>query len=401
MTRLSECVTRLLCCAALCAGIPAGASAAKTRIIYSFTGGADGATPLSPLTPDSSGNVYGTTQGGGNINTASCPFPDGCGTIFKLDGAGKLTTLHAFAGGAAGQFPGDDVGLALIGGVLYGNVPESGGNDTSAFFSINTDGSGYKFLYGMTLAQGGGLIGVLQPVPGGAAFGIGGPEGGKFGRGTLFYLAAGAGLTVVHEFAGGADGDRPTYLIQDSHHNLFGSTYSGGQCAALKRGCGTIFEYIPSTGTYTVLYAFQDGADGYVPLIGAAGPDGTLYGVTQDGGAGNHGALFALTPSGARYSFSVLSAVKYVRPGDGVNNPPALSPTGALVGGTGGGGTYVYQNGRYVLSYNNTVSPSPDGQFLIPRSRPDAILATSEQYGTPSTCNLPVAGCGFIYSQQQ
>jgi uncharacterized repeat protein (TIGR03803 family) len=398
MFKLADQITWMLCSLVLSAAVPTAASAAGTKVIYNFTGGSDGATPLSPLTPDGFGNVYGMTQQGGGV--ASCPLLDGCGTIFKIDRAGNLTTLHAFASGTDGQTPQQGVGLTLIGHVLYGNVPGgSSGESYSEFFSIHPDGSDYQIRYGTTLAQCEELVGVLQPAPGGLAFGVCGPGGGKFGRGTLIHLGAAKGLTVIHEFAGGTDGDDPTYLIQDSLHKLFGSTYSGGQCATFTKGCGTVFEYDPTTNAYTVLYAFQNGTDGYAPLIGAVGSDGTLYGVTQFGGAEHHGALFALTPNGTGYSFSVLSPVISDLHGDGARNPPALSPDGALVGGTAFGGTYVYQSGRYAISYSNAY-PEPDGQFLIPSTHPGAILATSQQNGTSSACMLS-GGCGFIYYQQQ
>jgi uncharacterized repeat protein (TIGR03803 family) len=46
-------------------------------VLYSFKGGMDGASPISSLVADSSGNFYGTTSEGG---ASSC----GCGVIFKL-----------------------------------------------------------------------------------------------------------------------------------------------------------------------------------------------------------------------------------------------------------------------------------------------------------------------------
>jgi uncharacterized repeat protein (TIGR03803 family) len=48
-------------------------------LLYSFTGGADGAYPHAGLVPDSAGNLYGTTLYGGIANGAS-----GFGVVFKL-----------------------------------------------------------------------------------------------------------------------------------------------------------------------------------------------------------------------------------------------------------------------------------------------------------------------------
>ena len=49
----------------------------KETVLYSFTGGADGANPLKGLIRDSAGNLYGTTGDGGD---PSC----NCGVVFKL-----------------------------------------------------------------------------------------------------------------------------------------------------------------------------------------------------------------------------------------------------------------------------------------------------------------------------
>ena len=61
------------------------------NVLYSFTGGGDGALPFAGLIADAAGNLYGTTAGGG-ANT-SCP--GGCGTVFEL------TAPASFAGGQA------------------------------------------------------------------------------------------------------------------------------------------------------------------------------------------------------------------------------------------------------------------------------------------------------------
>jgi uncharacterized repeat protein (TIGR03803 family) len=50
-------------------------------LLYSFTGEADGASPFDGLVIDAAGNLYGTTEIGGNFNN-SCPV--GCGVVFKV-----------------------------------------------------------------------------------------------------------------------------------------------------------------------------------------------------------------------------------------------------------------------------------------------------------------------------
>jgi uncharacterized repeat protein (TIGR03803 family) len=53
----------------------------KESVLYSFAGGADGASPFDGLVMDAAGNLYGTTEIGGNFGT-SCP--EGCGVVFKV-----------------------------------------------------------------------------------------------------------------------------------------------------------------------------------------------------------------------------------------------------------------------------------------------------------------------------
>ncbi|MGA9474589.1 MAG: choice-of-anchor tandem repeat GloVer-containing protein [Terriglobales bacterium] len=53
----------------------------KESLLYSFTGGSDGSSPFDGLAMDAAGNLYGTTEIGGNFNN-SCP--EGCGVVFKV-----------------------------------------------------------------------------------------------------------------------------------------------------------------------------------------------------------------------------------------------------------------------------------------------------------------------------
>src|ERR1700757_1079671 len=96
------------------------------NVLYSFQGGADGRQPSMGVTFDTLGNLYGTTQYGGNAQACG----GGCGTIFELSppaqpgGQWTHTVLYTFQGGADGQFPGE----VLFGanGVLYGTTPSGG-----------------------------------------------------------------------------------------------------------------------------------------------------------------------------------------------------------------------------------------------------------------------------------
>jgi len=81
-------------------------------------------------------------------------------------------------------------------------------------------------------------------------------------------FAAGPTESVIYRFQEGFDGGQPWGgLIADRFGNLFGTTVSGGAY-----GYGTVYQLTPpttSTGswTLTVLYAFQGGSDGGVPIF--------------------------------------------------------------------------------------------------------------------------------------
>ena len=54
--------------------------AGKETVLHNFTGGADGAFPVSGLIRDGSGAFYGTAEQGG----ATCFTRYSCGVVFKV-----------------------------------------------------------------------------------------------------------------------------------------------------------------------------------------------------------------------------------------------------------------------------------------------------------------------------
>jgi uncharacterized repeat protein (TIGR03803 family) len=72
----------------------------KETVLHTFNGGSDGGNPLGSLILDSAGNIYGATSG--EVSNSS-------GTVFKLTpGLGSAwteTILYSFTGGGDGAFP--------------------------------------------------------------------------------------------------------------------------------------------------------------------------------------------------------------------------------------------------------------------------------------------------------
>jgi uncharacterized repeat protein (TIGR03803 family) len=164
----------------------------RESVLYAFTGSSDGANPFAGLVEDASGDLYGTTAYGGDLN---CNPPTGCGTVFVLSKAGHETVLHNFTG-AEGD----------------GAIPYAG---------LLLDARGK--LYGTTYA--GGDLDCNPPN----------------GCGTVFELDKSGKETVLHTFAG-PDGAGPYLgvLVRDAEGNLYGTTFGGGT-----HGYGTVFKLTP------------------------------------------------------------------------------------------------------------------------------------------------------------
>jgi len=219
-------------------------------VIHKFTGGTDGATPLSSPLADSKGNLYGTMANGGQNDN---------GYAYRYTHAGGIwnkSLLYEFQGGADGAHP-------------YGE--------------LISDGAGN--LYGTT------------------------DDGGTSDLGTVFKLTAPPGgvgpwiETVLYSFGGGTDGGFPRAgLTLDSAGNLYGTTQSGGglgSCGNGTQGCGTVFKLAPSGGSWTetVLYRFAGGDDGGEPESGVTlDAAGNLYGTTMSQGHSGKGVVFEVLP---------------------------------------------------------------------------------------------------------
>ena len=76
----------------------------KETVLHSFAGGQDGDFPTGSLLY-SNGRLYGTTQIGGGGSTCGNTGSVGCGTIFSVRTSGKEKVLYSFTGGSDGAFP--------------------------------------------------------------------------------------------------------------------------------------------------------------------------------------------------------------------------------------------------------------------------------------------------------
>jgi uncharacterized repeat protein (TIGR03803 family) len=312
---LRNCVAISAIAVATFAMIVSAQAGTKEKILHKFLGGSDGAGPAAGLMADGAGNLYGTTVAGGTGAGCYEGLEYGCGTVFEISNGGTESVLYSFAGGCDGALP-EGTLISDSRNYLYGTTVEGGvcNNDVGygTVFKL-APGGAETMLYAFQLSTDGGVpVGNLVSDNNGNLFGMaayGGEAGGCGGNGcgVVFEVPAAGGETVLHTFEGGTDGSRPAAgPIMDKSGNLWGTTSSGGGSANCNGGCGTVFEVAPN-GTETIPYAFQGGTDGCLPTAGLISDSaGNFYGTTEGCGADNYGTVFKLTPGGSEtilYSF--------------------------------------------------------------------------------------------------
>jgi uncharacterized repeat protein (TIGR03803 family) len=130
-------------------------SAGKEKVLHSFKAGSDGAYPESGLVGDASGNLYGTTSQGGR---SGCKPYHGCGTVFKLTKSGKGVILHRFTGGVDGSYPEGEALAFDRSGNLYGTTAGGGSGFGVVFELVNSSGRyTEKVLYTFSGGNDGGV----------------------------------------------------------------------------------------------------------------------------------------------------------------------------------------------------------------------------------------------------
>jgi uncharacterized repeat protein (TIGR03803 family) len=192
---------------------------------------ADGANPLAGLIQATNGDLYGTT-GGGSIEN---------GTIFQMTPAGALTTLYTFCqtactgggsrpyGALVQSINGDlygttELGGNLDGGTIFQITPSGAFTTLRSFCSLANCADGEYPYSGLIQATNGDLYGSTD-------------FGGTRGGGTVFEFTPVGVFTTLYNFCATCDGGRgPAGLFQATNGEVYGSTTNGGTSNS-----GTIF----------------------------------------------------------------------------------------------------------------------------------------------------------------
>jgi len=163
------------------------------RVLYRFHGNAAGGNPVSVVL-DPAGNLYGVTDSGGAL-PCDTVLIFGCGTIFKIDTAGKFSVLHTFRPNP-------------VTNPMYNNLfLDSKGN-----------------IYGTNEAE-------------------------PFSEsGFLFELDTTGKYTVLYTFSDPSDGTGISGAIIAPNGDFYGTFGTGGgvqDCGSMGAGCGTVFKLTP------------------------------------------------------------------------------------------------------------------------------------------------------------
>jgi uncharacterized repeat protein (TIGR03803 family) len=245
-----------------------------------FDGTNNGAVPVG-LSLGIDGAFYGVTSSGGGGDGS------GNGTVYRADTNGGLRVLATLSGndgsapnpglvqGLDGKFYGTTEGDKSLPGSII-RVSATGNLTTLTHFNGT---NGFAPKTGLLLARDGNWYGTTS-------------AGGSKNVGTLFRMDGKGNLTTLVSFDGTNGANPQGDLIQGKDGGIYGTTYQGGD-----EGLGTIFR-LDGSGSLTTLGSFNN-TNGSAPLTGLVrGKDGYLYGTTSVGGESNYGTIFRVGTNG-------------------------------------------------------------------------------------------------------
>lgn len=250
----------------------------------------------APYTPDTKlfqapdGKLYGVTGRGGNSDY---------GTIFSFDTVtNTLTRLYSFSGSTNGAYPKGNL-LMDSSGMLFGTTNGGGSNNRGIFYRFNPSGNNFSKLADFIDTAGGhNPNGQLIWDATGNIMGMC-MQGGTYGQGTVFRfnLKDTTLVNLVNLLDTLSGGIPKGGMLKATNGLYYGMTEYGGT-----HNMGVIFSYNDSSKTAKIQFHFKDTATGVFPqgnLIQSV--NGWLYGMTNRGGSGNLGAAFRFDIDSGRF----------------------------------------------------------------------------------------------------
>ena len=361
------------------------AAVSKFRVLYNFTGGADGGRPVlfAAIAIDKAGNLVGPTAAGGYVG-GDCPY--GCGTVF------------AMARGEGGNWS-ESVLFEVTDPITQGYIDSPLALDSQDdVYGCNYSGPMFELTSGTGQWTFNAIWQYGCDYPMGLILDGAGNLYGGFGNGSS---------GGISELSPSPDGWVYTDLCQqqgcefmaeaplswDAKGNLYGTTFFGGDPHC---NCGVAFQMTPNgdgTWAYHLMHQFthhKDGANPHGSLTVDA--SGNAYGTTPNAGPYTNGNVFKLTPTkDGRWKLTVVYGFpNYKKDGLGPGNDLVLDKAGNLYGTAGSvncNGTCglifklsPQKNGKWKYSVLHNFNET-DGDF------PNGLTADSQGhlYGTTST----------------
>jgi T5SS/PEP-CTERM-associated repeat protein len=316
--------------------------------------GTDGSAPKYGLIADATGDLFGTTAGGGTNND---------GTVFEITysattGYASSPTVLASFNLADGYAPEGSL-IADANGDLFGTTVQGGTNGWGTVFEIANTASGYAStpIVLTSFGTGANPRGSLIADANGDLFGTTTFDG-TYSAGTVFEIAKTATgyastPTVLVNF-NSLDGKAPQAgLLADAAGDLFGTTDEGGT------GYGTAFEITKTANGYsstpTILAFFSAATFGqFGGLIADA--NGDLFGTSASGGAYAGGAVYEIAKTTTGYNMTPIVLASFNGPV--AHSGPELNTDGS------------YPNGSLIMDANGdlfgtTRYGGPTGQGVV------------------------------------
>jgi len=265
-------------------------------VIYSFTNMPDGANPGAGLSMDAAGNIWGTTGAGGTGNY---------GTVFRLtpnsDGTWTGSVIHSFTDAPDGFNPQGEVIFDASGNV-YGTTQAGGNNGTygdGVVYQLNPGVGGEwteSILYTFPNVSMGYPVHALLMDSAGNLFGVGKSDGEQGSVYEISPILGGWSETTIYEFLRGSHtGFEPDgNLVLGPQGQLVGTVRDGTPQAG-----GAIFELVQGSSgwTYVILHEFSNAQGGTLPNSGLTqGRPGFYYGTTAVGNNSAYGTVYQITP---------------------------------------------------------------------------------------------------------
>jgi len=348
---------------------------AKTPSVIASFNGTNGQTPTGGLIADSSGNLFGTTQSGGNVDI----YGNYGGVVFEIMRSsgiyGKSVKILA----------------------KLGNLTKIGDALDEPIGSLAMDSMGNLFGAADFAAQNFAIL-----------------KGGVFElkkSGSAYVTSA----TPIVMFDGNNGGLPEAGLVKASNGNLLGTTSQYGTLKEPGWG-GTAFEILKTATGYnnsaTTLHNFGYASDGALPMANPSfDSKGNIFGTTSEGGANfTGGTVFELIKVGAGYTYKSLINLPDSGPGPfGPEGGVIIDAAGNLFGATWAGGhnydgtvfkiaktaTGYATTATVLVTFNGANGQQPQGNLVADSS--GNLFGTTNAGGVNGQGEVfEVSGSGFV-----